>query len=112
MCHFQTWVFISLCADDGSVVVEYSQGTSACSSGRRRSNNPQARTRIVLTCGHTVGAPVLTDAIAWVDCTIHEVADSGTHNIYIGKVVASDVPRPDEQPLVYWNRGYRQLAVG
>ena len=35
------------------------------------------------------GAPVLTDAIAWLDCTIHEVADSGTHNIYIGAVVAS-----------------------
>ncbi len=57
------------------------------------------------------GAPVLTDALAWLDCTIHEVADSGTHNIYVGRVVASSVPRPDEEPLVYWNRGYRRLAI-
>ncbi|KAL8573519.1 hypothetical protein ACOMHN_047790 [Nucella lapillus] len=42
-----------------TVVIEYSQGTSACSSGRRRSNNPLARSVIRLTCGNTVGSPVL-----------------------------------------------------
>ncbi|MBE2224243.1 MAG: flavin reductase family protein [Anaerolineae bacterium] len=55
------------------------------------------------------GAPVLKDALAWVDCTIHARYEAGTHTIYIGKVEASDTPRADEEPLIYWNRGYRRL---
>ncbi len=57
------------------------------------------------------GAPVLDDAAAWLDCTIHSRSPAGTHVIYVGEVQASRVPRPDEPPLVYWNRGYRQLTV-
>jgi flavin reductase ActVB len=57
------------------------------------------------------GAPVLADALAWLDCTIHSRIEAGTHTIYIGLVQAAAVPRPDEAPLVYWNRGYRQLRL-
>jgi len=57
------------------------------------------------------GAPILVDALAWLDCTIYERHKAGTHTIYVGQVQASDVPRPDELPLVYWNRGYRRLRV-
>lgn len=57
------------------------------------------------------GAPVLTNALAWLDCTIHARVVAGTHTIYIGEVQASQTPRPDESPLIYWNRGYRKLAI-
>lgn len=57
------------------------------------------------------GAPVLKDCVAWLDCTIYSRFKEGTHTIYIGRVQASDVPRPEENPLVYWNRGYRQLRL-
>lgn len=57
------------------------------------------------------GAPVLSNALAWLDCTIYSRHDAGTHTIYIGEVQASDVPRPNESPLVYWNRGYRWLKT-
>ena len=57
------------------------------------------------------GAPVLVDALAWLDCRIHSSLDAGTHTIYVGEVQASAVPREDEEPLVYWNRGYRKLDV-
>jgi len=57
------------------------------------------------------GAPVLADALAWLDCTIHDRHPVGTHTIYVGIVQASRVPRPDDPPLVYWNRGYRQLKL-
>lgn len=57
------------------------------------------------------GAPVLADALAWLDCTIFTRARAGTHSIYVGEVQASAVPRPDEAPLVYWNRGYRRLDL-
>lgn len=57
----------------------------------------------------TTGAPVLRDALAWLDCTIHSRAPAGTHTIYVGEVQEAGVPRPEELPLVYWNRGYRRL---
>jgi 3-hydroxy-9,10-secoandrosta-1,3,5(10)-triene-9,17-dione monooxygenase reductase component len=57
------------------------------------------------------GAPVLTDALAWLDCTILSRHAAGTHTIYVGAVQASGVPRPDEPPLVYWNREYRRLKL-
>ncbi len=55
------------------------------------------------------GAPVLKDALAWLDCHVFARHVSGTHTIYIGEVQASDVPRAEELPLLYWNRGYRSL---
>jgi flavin reductase (DIM6/NTAB) family NADH-FMN oxidoreductase RutF len=57
------------------------------------------------------GAPILTDALAWLDCTIFARYPAGTHTIYVGQVQASNVPQPDESPLVYWNRGYRLLKL-
>jgi flavin reductase (DIM6/NTAB) family NADH-FMN oxidoreductase RutF len=58
------------------------------------------------------GAPVLVDALAWLDCTIHSRHVAGTHTLYVGRVVASGTPRADGLPLVYWNRDYRRLAHG
>jgi flavin reductase (DIM6/NTAB) family NADH-FMN oxidoreductase RutF len=56
------------------------------------------------------GAPVLENALAWLDCRIHSHHAAGTHSLWIGEVVATGVPRPDEAPLVYWNRGYRSVS--
>lgn len=56
------------------------------------------------------GAPILTDALAWLDCTIVGRFSTGTHHLYLGEVQASKVPRPDGQPLVYWNRDYHGLS--
>jgi flavin reductase (DIM6/NTAB) family NADH-FMN oxidoreductase RutF len=57
------------------------------------------------------GAPVLVNAAAWLDCTIHNRYAAGTHTVYIGEVQASAVPEPDAPPLVYWNRGYRHIHL-
>ena len=56
------------------------------------------------------GAPILNDALAWLDCTIYSRFAAGSHTIYVGEVQASGVPRADSKPLVYWNRGYRKLV--
>jgi len=56
------------------------------------------------------GAPILRDALGWLDCTVYSRFSAGSHTIYIGEVQASGVPRPDVKPLLYWNRGYRQLT--
>jgi len=57
------------------------------------------------------GAPVLEDALAWMDCTIHGRYAAETNTIYVGEIQAARVPHPDEPPLVYWNRGYRRLDL-
>ena len=57
------------------------------------------------------GAPILLDALAWLDCTVFGRFPAGTHTIYLGEVQASNVPRPDGPPLIYWNRGYRHLEL-
>jgi len=56
------------------------------------------------------GAPVLEDALAWLDCRLHSRHAAGSHELYVGEVLASAVPRPEAPPLIYWNRGYRRLA--
>lgn len=58
------------------------------------------------------GAPILADAVAWVDCTVASRHPAGTHTIYVGAVQASSVPRPEGAPLLYWNRDYRRLDLG
>ncbi|HEX5760686.1 MAG TPA: flavin reductase family protein [Thermoanaerobaculia bacterium] len=57
------------------------------------------------------GAPILEDALAWLDCTIAGRLGAGTHTVYVGSVEASAAPEPYGPPLVYWYRGYRQLLL-
>lgn len=57
------------------------------------------------------GAPVLGEALAWLDCRLYDKMRAGTHTIFVGEVLASRVGRPEEQPLIYWNRGYRRIAT-
>ena len=57
------------------------------------------------------GAPVLADALAWLDCRIHARYPAGSHTIYVGTVEASSVPKAEAPPLIYWNRGYRKLHL-
>lgn len=49
------------------------------------------------------GAPILPESLAWVDCRIRDVYPGGDHSIFVGEVLAADVPGgPDA--LVYYNR--------
>jgi flavin reductase (DIM6/NTAB) family NADH-FMN oxidoreductase RutF len=57
------------------------------------------------------GAPILQDALAWLDCTIYAHYPAGTHTIYVGEIQAGNVPRAEQAPLIYWNRGYRKLRL-
>lgn len=54
------------------------------------------------------GAPLLSEALAWLDCRVKVKYDANTHYIVVGEVVATVQNGGD--PLVYYNRGYHQLA--
>jgi flavin reductase (DIM6/NTAB) family NADH-FMN oxidoreductase RutF len=57
------------------------------------------------------GAPILVDAMAWLDCRVFAKHPAGTHTVVIGEVVAAGVPENDPPPLLYWRRGYRELKL-
>ncbi len=35
----------------------------------------------------TTGAPIFADALAWVDCSVRQSVDLGTHTLFIGEVL-------------------------
>lgn len=47
------------------------------------------------------GAPRLTGALAWIDCTIHAVHTGGDHLIVVGRVDALGATDDDERPLLF-----------
>lgn len=56
------------------------------------------------------GSPILADAIGWLDCKVHALHDGGTHWIVVGAVQAAGSRSGDPEPLIYFNRGYRELV--
>jgi flavin reductase (DIM6/NTAB) family NADH-FMN oxidoreductase RutF len=58
------------------------------------------------------GAPVLDEAIAFLDCRVTQVIAGGDHTIFIGLVEAASVKRPDELPLLYYHGKYHKLGDG
>ncbi len=56
------------------------------------------------------GSPVLNDAVAFLDCTLHETLSAGDHTIFVGLVQASGVHKPDALPLLYVNGKYRMVG--
>ncbi|MDY0872993.1 flavin reductase family protein [Dongia rigui] len=56
----------------------------------------------------TTAAPALVDAVANLDCVIHDIVEAGSHTIFIGRVVGAS--HRNVKPLVYCDRTY--LAPG
>lgn len=56
------------------------------------------------------GAPILRDAVAWLECAVHERLEGGDHTIYIGRVLDVDIARPDAAPLLFYAGAYRRLG--
>ena len=54
------------------------------------------------------GAPVLEEALAWVDCRVTGAYEGGDHTIFLGEVVAADAA--DGPPLVYFRGGFTRLG--
>jgi flavin reductase (DIM6/NTAB) family NADH-FMN oxidoreductase RutF len=53
------------------------------------------------------GSPVLSDSVAWLDCSKHEAVDAGDHTILVGRVLQF---RHSERPALGYYRG-RYVAV-
>ena len=59
--------------------------------------------------GWSTGAPILADALAALDCSVHARHDGGDHIILVGRVQQLAV-LADDEPLIYWRGAYRKLV--
>lgn len=60
----------------------------------------------------TTGAPFLHGGVAFFDCRVVNVLPAGNHEILIAEVLATKVNSSaggDPDPLIYFNRRYRQI---
>ena len=56
------------------------------------------------------GAPILKQALGWVDCKLKEILPGGDHDIFIGEIL--DGGATDEgQPLLYYGGKYARLEA-
>jgi flavin reductase (DIM6/NTAB) family NADH-FMN oxidoreductase RutF len=56
----------------------------------------------------TTGAPLLAGSVASLDCRLETAHEAGDHIIYVGEVVGLQLS--DGDPLLFYNRGYCNLA--
>ena len=54
------------------------------------------------------GAPILDDAMAWLDCSVAARHDGGDHSIFVGRVEAAGAP--GGAPLLWYDRDYARLV--
>lgn len=60
--------------------------------------------------GRCTGAPILSDALAWVECRLTAVYDGGDHSIFLGSVL--DLGRGSgSDALLFYSGGFHQLGA-
>lgn len=55
------------------------------------------------------GAPVLEDALAWLECSVETIQVAGDHTLFVGRV--TDAGHAVGEPLVFFRGRHRRLAV-
>ncbi len=53
------------------------------------------------------GIPVVSGALAWLECRLHDTILQGDHTIIVGEVTEARASGGEAPPLLYFRRGYR-----
>ncbi|GAA2130463.1 flavin reductase family protein [Nocardioides bigeumensis] len=77
-------------------------------SARFASNRFDKFTGVSWTPGYHTGAPRLDGVLAFAECVVQDIVESGDHQIVIGTMVAGR--SREGSALVYWNRAYHRLV--
>ncbi|WSF33132.1 flavin reductase family protein [Streptomyces sp. NBC_01351] len=59
--------------------------------------------------GEASGAPLLTGALATLECRTENRVEAGDHTLVIGRVLTAALPKPDSAPLTHFRGRYRHL---
>ncbi|MCY0953792.1 flavin reductase family protein [Streptomyces sp. H27-S2] len=60
--------------------------------------------------GEASGAPLLTGALATLECRTENRVEAGDHTLVVGRVLTAGLPSPDSPPLTYFRGRYRHLG--
>jgi flavin reductase (DIM6/NTAB) family NADH-FMN oxidoreductase RutF/DNA-binding IclR family transcriptional regulator len=55
------------------------------------------------------GSPIITEAVAWIDCDLESVTEAGDHYIVLGRVRSLDV-ESSALPLLFFQGGYGRFS--
>jgi flavin reductase (DIM6/NTAB) family NADH-FMN oxidoreductase RutF len=86
-------------------------------SNRFAGVDPAITDRFAGVAYHTAetGSPLLEGALAWFDCKVVSMHETGTHTIFIAEVVYAHSAEINSEglpePLVYHNRAYKRLVT-
>ena len=72
-------------------------------SRRFASSGPKDFSDLVLSEAET-GAPILVDALAFIDCRLVEVLPGGDHDLFIGEPITGETH--EGQPLIFYGGDY------
>ncbi len=53
-----------------------------------------------------LGAPILDNVLAYLECRVREIHPGGDHDIFIAEVDSMETLRPDGEPLLFYRGGY------
>ncbi|MEY9211863.1 flavin reductase family protein [Thermobifida halotolerans] len=75
---------------------------------RDRPDGPAQFDAVAWLPGPLTGAPLLSGALAWLECEVVEVYGGGDHSIFLGRVLGSARGTGGEA-LLFFDRGFRRL---
>ena len=76
-------------------------------SNRFAAPGPKDFSDLKVTTAET-GAPILAEALGYVDCRLVEILSGGDHDIFLGEIVAGGAS--DGPPLIFYGGKYARLA--
>jgi flavin reductase (DIM6/NTAB) family NADH-FMN oxidoreductase RutF len=88
-------------------VLQEGQRELAAKMGRTSEQAPQKLKGIKTKPGPASGAPVLVDALGWVECRVVATLPAGDHTLVLGEVEGAGVEHPGGHALTLQETGFK-----
>jgi flavin reductase (DIM6/NTAB) family NADH-FMN oxidoreductase RutF len=93
-----------------SVLSAGQEGVARHFADHRRPRGKQEFEVVDAVPGRYTGTPILSDALAWLECRLAAVYDGGDHSIFVGEVL--DLGRGSgDDALLFYGGGFHRLEV-
>jgi flavin reductase (DIM6/NTAB) family NADH-FMN oxidoreductase RutF len=88
-----------------SVLASHQEGLARYFANHARPRGAAEFAEVRWSPGPGTGAPVLEDALAWLDCAVMTSLQGGDHEIFLGSVLASGA-EPERDALMFFRGGF------
>lgn len=107
-CAFRSALTYQAIEDSRYYAINILDSTQEQLARRFAATGPKSFEGIRTRPGH-FGAPILLDALAWLDCSLWASYEGGDHGILIGRVHAAGTAH-EGTPLTFYRGGYHSLT--